>query len=81
MISPTLLEIDHSIRALSLEQQMWLLERLVRHLQEKTHTFPLKSLNMEKDLAAMASDPDIQTEIATINKEFAVTEMDGLEKL
>ncbi len=36
---------------------------------------------MEKDLAAMAGDPDIQIEIATINEEFAVAEMDGLEKL
>lgn len=81
MISPTLLEIDRSIRTLSLEQQMWLLERLVRHLQEQTQTFPLNSHNMEKDLAAMANDPDIQTEIAAINKEFAVTEMDGLRKM
>lgn len=83
MISPTLLEIDRSIRTLPLEEQMWLLERLVRHLREKTytHTFPLNSQNMEKDLAAMASDPDIQTEIAAIHEEFAVTEMDGLEKL
>ena len=83
MRSSTLLEIDRSIRALSLEEQIWLLERLARHLREKTHTdtFPLNCHNMEKDLAAMAGDPDIQTEIATINEEFAVAEMDGLEKL
>ena len=31
---------------------------------------------MEKDLAAMAGDPDIQIEIATINEEFAVAEME-----
>lgn len=83
MISPTLLEIDRSIRDLPLQEQMWLLERLIRHLQEKTHThtFPLNSYDIEKDLAIMASDPDIQTEIVAINREFAVTEMDGLEKL
>lgn len=83
MISPTLLEIDRSIRALSVEEQMWLLERLVRHLRKKTHTdaFPLNSQDMEEDLAAMASDPDIQAEIAAIDEEFAVAEMDGLEKL
>jgi hypothetical protein len=70
MISPTLLEIDRSIRGLSLEEQMWLLERIVRHLREKTHTdaFPLNSQNMEEDLAAMASDPDIQAEIAAISQ-------------
>lgn len=31
------------------------------------------------DLAEMAADPDIQREIAAINEEFLVTEMDGLE--
>jgi len=83
MILSALLEIDHSIRTLPLEEQMWLLERLVKHLQEKTHTdaFPLNSHNLAQDLAAMASDPDIQTEIATINEEFAVAEMDGWQKL
>lgn len=32
------------------------------------------------DLARMAADPDIQREIATINAELAVTEMDGLNE-
>lgn len=36
-------------------------------------------LNEEEGLAAMASDPQIQAEIVAINKEFAVTEMDGLK--
>lgn len=33
------------------------------------------------DLEAMANDRAIQAEIAAINAEFAVTEMDGLEGL
>ncbi len=33
------------------------------------------------DLATMANDPDIQSEIATIQQEFAVAEMDGLMTL
>ena len=36
---------------------------------------------MNEQLVAMASDLDIQTEITTINNEFSITEMDGLEKL
>ncbi|MFE1744028.1 hypothetical protein [Coleofasciculus sp. H7-2] len=36
-------------------------------------------LNEEEDLVAMASNPEIQAEIAAINQEFAVTEMDGLK--
>ncbi|GET44111.1 No_hits_found [Microseira wollei NIES-4236] len=36
---------------------------------------------MKAQLAAMASDPHIQSEIAAINEEFAVTEMDGFKNL
>lgn len=31
------------------------------------------------ELSEMATDPDIQRELAAINAEFAVTEMDGLK--
>lgn len=81
MISPKLLEIDRSIRDLSLEEQMWLLESLVKNLRKKTNTnnFPLNSQNIEKEMAAMANDSDIQAEIAAIDEEFAITQMDGLE--
>ena len=34
---------------------------------------------MNEQLAAMVSDVDIQAEIASINSEFGVTDMDGLE--
>lgn len=82
MISTKLLEIDRSIRDLSLEEQMWLLESLVKNLRQKTNTdtFPLKSQDIEKEMAKMANDGDIQAEIAAIDQEFAVTQMDGLEK-
>ncbi len=32
----------------------------------------------EYDLSGMANDPDIQTELSTIQQEFAISEMDGL---
>lgn len=69
MISPKLLEIDRSIRDLSLEEQMWLLESLVKNLRKKTNTnnFPLNSQDIEKEMAAMANDSDIQAEIAAID--------------
>jgi hypothetical protein len=37
MISPTLLEIERSICALSLEEQLWLLERIARQVRERQH--------------------------------------------
>ncbi len=36
---------------------------------------------MAEQLAQMAKDPEIQAEIASINQEFAATEMDALERL
>jgi hypothetical protein len=33
---------------------------------------------MAEQIAQMAQDPEIQAEIAAINQEFLVTEMDGL---
>jgi hypothetical protein len=83
MISPHLLEIERSIRSLSLEEQEWLLERIKRQVQEKkliAYKFIDKKY-MNEQLAAMANDLDIQTEIAEINEEFTVTEINGLEKL
>lgn len=80
MISPHLLEIERSIRTLSLEEQEWLLERIKRQVQEKkliAYKFIDKKY-MNEQLAAMANDLDIQTEIAEINEEFTVTEIDGL---
>lgn len=62
MISPKLLEIDRSIRDLSLEEQMWLLESVVKNLRKKTNTnnFPFNSQDMEKEMTQMANDRNIQ---------------------
>jgi len=83
MVSPHLLEIERSIRTLSLEEQEWLLERIKRQVQEKKLTAYkfIDKKYMNEQLAAMASDLDIQAEIADINEEFTLTEIDGLEKL
>ncbi|WP_337886182.1 hypothetical protein [Fischerella thermalis] len=83
MVSHHLLEIERSIRALSLEEQEWLLERITKQVEKRKHT--AGKLNdakyMNEQLAAMARDLDIQAEIASINEDFMITEMDGLEKL
>jgi hypothetical protein len=82
MISQTLLEIEQSIRTLSSEEQLWLLERIARHLREQTSaTQSSIHQNRLEELSAMACDPDIQAEVVAINKEFAVAEMDGLKNL
>lgn len=80
MISLTLLEIERSIRTLSLEEQLWLLERIARQVRERQYIAnKFADEKISTELAVMASDPDIQVEITAINKEFAVSEIDGLE--
>ncbi|MEH1797368.1 MULTISPECIES: hypothetical protein [unclassified Nostoc] len=79
---PHLLKIERDLRALSLEELEWVLELITSQVQEKkqiSDSFTdVKYMN--EQLAAMASDLDIQSEIASINNEFSVTEMDGLKK-
>ncbi len=36
-------------------------------------------MNWDKKIAEMANDPEIQAEIAAIDLEFAIAEMDGLD--
>ncbi len=83
MNSPNLLEIEHSILSLSLEEQEWLLERIQKQVRAKKQAVNkfADAKYMHEQLAEMAADLDIQREIASINEEFSVTEMDGLQKL
>lgn len=75
MISETLLKIERSIIKLSSQEKLWLLERIVRQLREEQ---TLTNLVSDMDLSEMANDPQIQAEIAAIESEFAITELDGL---
>ncbi|MBE9000387.1 hypothetical protein IQ274_19610 [Nostoc sp. LEGE 12447] len=83
MNSPHVLKIENDLRVLSLEELEWLLERIAKQVQERKQIVnkftDVKYMN--EQLVAMASDLDIKTEIHSINHEFQVTEMDGLEKL
>ncbi|MGV0103297.1 hypothetical protein [Nostoc sp. DSM 114167] len=83
MNSPHLLKIERDLRVLSLEELEWVLELITRQLEEKKQISDrftdVKYMN--EQLAAMASDLDIQAEISSINNEFSITEMDGLENL
>jgi hypothetical protein len=57
------------IRTLPDDKQDALAQMLVRELEQL------------EQLEQMAADPNIQREIKDINKEFAVTELDGLAKV
>jgi hypothetical protein len=77
MTTPTLERIETDIAQLSLTEQLLLMERLAHRIRQTTLR-PL--IVQESDLAAMAADPAIQREVEQINDEFAVTEMDGLDR-
>ncbi len=77
-MSETVLELEASIRELSREEQLWLVERIIHALREsEMHERAL----WDADLDAMAADPAIQKEIREIEQEFAVAERDGLDNL
>ncbi|QMS90716.1 hypothetical protein HUN01_25170 [Nostoc edaphicum CCNP1411] len=79
MNSAHVLKIAKDLRVLSLEE----LERIAKQVQERKQIVNefTDVKYMKEQLVAMAIDLDIQTEITTINNEFSITEMDGLEKL
>ena len=75
MNSSILFEIERKIRELSQKEQLWLIERLAHCLREST----LKDQSiLENQLAAMASDPEVQSELKKMGEEFALTEPDGI---
>jgi hypothetical protein len=77
MNTAMLTEIEKHLDELSLDEQFWLLERLVQRLRSRS---AVERKGWEEDLVAMAADPDIQREIRQIDAEFRVTERDGLEE-
>ena len=69
-------QLEAEFTLLSLDDQMYLVERLVRAMRQRT----VQTLISETELARMAGDPDIQRELASVNAEFAVAELDGLDE-
>ena len=83
MTSPTLSEIEKFISLLSYEEQLWLLERIIHNLRVTRigNNPSSKQETWEQELSLMANDPAIQKELNAINREFTITEMDGLSEL
>ncbi|MHC5745134.1 MAG: hypothetical protein ACYTXT_25200 [Nostoc sp.] len=69
MISSNLQKIERDLHTLSLEELEWLLESIAKQVQQRKQTSDkLHDVEyMNKQLAAMAEDLDIQLEIASIN--------------
>ena len=72
-----LTEIEDRVNTLTQDEQLWLLERLVRRLRRRKAR--AKRQVWDSELAQMAADPEIETELRKIEAEFRGTEADGLE--
>ena len=82
MPSPVLSQIEKAIDYLSREERLWLIEQLAHRLQEdlmKSDT--VEQATFESQLVEMAADPEMRAELRRIDREFAVTEADGLERI
>ena len=76
MSNSILTQLEDGFKQLSTSEQLWLIERLVHHVHEST----LKQNNdVDDELALMATDPQIQTELRRIEQESSYVEADGLE--
>jgi len=71
-------QIEKKILHLPPAEQLWIAERILHRLGQKT----LNPENLwQNRLAEMAADPEIQNEIGKIGQEFTITESDGLENI
>lgn len=78
MSSTVLSQIERTISHLSYDEQLWLIEQLAHNLR-KVESDSVEQTAFEIQLAEMATDPEIQAELQEIDREFAVTEADGLK--
>lgn len=76
MSNSALTQIEDRFKRLSAPEPQWLIERLVRLLNE---TIEKKTRDLDQPLALMASDPQIQNELERIEREGSYADTDGLE--
>lgn len=77
MNQPSISQIEKDILQLPVDEQLRLISKLAQHISGNI----TKQHAMDEQLAAMASDEDIQKELKQIDEEFRVSESDGLENL
>ena len=75
MNTSVLTQLENNFDQLSLDEQLWLMERLAHRIRMKTVAEPAPAYN----LAEMAADIEIQNELQQIEEEFSFAEADGLD--
>lgn len=77
-MSETVLQLESSIRELTREEQLWLLERIIHALRQSEVD---ERAAWASSIQEMANDPEIQSENQAIAREFAIADNDGLAGL
>ena len=81
MLSVILMEIEEKISRLPRKKQLWLIDQLERKFKENSNNNAVgEQTHFASQLAMMANDPEVQTELKKIEQEFALAEGDGLER-
>ena len=75
MESSAFLQIQTQIDALTFEEQLLLLERLIQYIRLRTSSM----FQAGDPLLSMATDQSIHREIGVIQHQFACTDADGLD--
>jgi hypothetical protein len=70
-------KLEREIAPLSVEDKLQLRDYIDRQIRAAALGKSVSEI--EAELEEMANDPDIQTELAAIELEFAATSMDGLQ--
>ena len=76
MSQPIPSQIEESFSQLSISEQLRVIEHLQRRVHERSRS---EADDLDHQLATMAADPDIQSELREIEQEFANADADGLE--
>ena len=80
MHSTILNQIEERLGCLSRKEQLWLIEQLAHRLRNgSTKSDISKQPDFKSQLVAMATDTEVQAELQKIDREFGMTEADGLE--
>ena len=69
-------QLEAAVNELSLSDQLWLIERLVQQIRQRSLGRPAVN---DGELERMACDPATQRELNEIEAEFALAESDGLD--
>lgn len=66
-------QIEDGFNQLSIPEQLWLIERLVHRVHEATLN---NRSDLDQQLVLMANDPEIQSELRQIEREFSHAEQE-----